>query len=435
MRLGRTRPDMGREDETIMRNERLLYIGGWNLIHGLNHRTRHMAAYLEQRFKYIDAVGFDSFYSGSGPPTASPWYKARKGISNLLRRGIKVSVRGSARLIVIRDLFAPPPLHLLVKDLWRYVILRQVITLPYDLAIFCDAENAWLAWLLKRSGRVKRLIYDDVDYFPGLEHNRLSMQLMEKRERLCVRLADAVITVGPLLAQLRIRQGARQVLVVPNAVDLSLFSRARQKVPHPPTLIYVGALSPLWSVDLAISAMPALLRRIPDIRFLIAGVGPAEAELKRLSQALDVAENVVFLGHLEYHALPAVLAEADVGIATSLPDSEFRKYASPLKLIEYMGAGLPVIATRVGQTEIIMQQADAGVLIDHSVEDFVAAAVDLLSNKMQYERYSQAAIAYAARFDWDLLMEQAYQYILHVIAGHQFLCTEPGLAEVPGDSP
>lgn len=403
----------------MMRNERLLFIGGSNLILGKNHRTQHMAAYFEQCFKHIDLVGFDNFYSGTGPSTAPLWYKARKGISNLLRSRIRISVHGSARRIIIRDLFAPPPLNLLVQDYWRYINLCQAITPPYDLAIFGHAENALMAWLLKRSGRVKRLIYDDWDYYPGLERNKFSEQLMESRERLCVRQADAVLTVGTMLARRRVRQGAKEVLVLPNGVNVSLLTRARQKVPHPPTLIFMGTLSPLWGVDLAIRAMPTLVHSIPNIRLLIAGAGPAEADLRVLSQALDAAGSVSFLGHLEYQALPGVLAEADVGIATSLPSSKFRKYASPLKLVEYMAAGLPLIATRVGQTEITMQQADAGILIDHSVEEFVAAAISLLSDEILYERYSQAAITYAARFDWDLLLDQAYQYVLHIIAGNQ----------------
>ncbi len=399
-----------------MRNERVLFIGGWGLLHGLNHRSRHMAAYLEERFKHIDLVGFDNFYSGTGPSMASPWYKMRRGISNLVRSRTRTSVHGSARRILIRDLFAPSPLNLLVQDLWRYVNLCQAITPPYDLAIFGHPENAWLAWLLKRSGRVRRLIYDDWDYLSGWERNRFGRQLMVGRECLCVREADAVITVNDLLARLRMQQGAKQVLVVPNGVDLCLFACAREKVPHPPTLIYTGAISPLWGIDVAIKAMPAVLDSVPDSRLLIVGAGPAEEELRELSQALDVAESVDFLGLVDYQALPSVLAQADVGIATSLPSSQFRKYASPLKLIEYMAAGLPIIATRLGQTEITMQQADAGILIDHSVEEFVAAAVSLLTDEVRYERYSQAAIAYATDFDWDLLLEQAYQYILKILA-------------------
>lgn len=417
-----------------MCSERLLFVAGWNLLHGLNHRSQHMAAFLQQRFKHIDLVGCENFYSG---PPASPWCKARQGISDLLHCRTKVSERGSARQIVIRDLFAPPPLDLLVKDLWRYVCLRQAIRLPYDLAIFGHPQNAWLAWLLKRSGRVKLLIYDDWDYFPGLEGSRVSRRLMESREQLCIRQADAVFSVNSLLAQRRVHQGARQVLVVPNGVDFSLFAPARHKMPHPPTLVYTGTLSRLWAIDLAIRAMPTLLRSIPDARLLIVGLGDAESELRALSEALSVAGHVTFLGPVEYHALPAILAQADVGIATSLPSSQFRRYASPLKLIDYMAAGLPVIASRVGQTEMIMQQSGAGILIDHSVEGFVAATVSLLSDRELHEQCSEAAVSYAARFDWSLLLDQAYQHLRRMIADNQVSGAASGpvdsVEEAPGD--
>lgn len=398
-----------------MDKEKILFIGSWNW--RMNHRAKHIARYLEKRFKYVDLVDFVEFYSGSGPSDVSSWYKARKGISNIVHRGITISVRDSVREILIRDLFAPHILHPMIDDFWRYFLVRQVITPPYDVAIFDKPTNALLAWLLRRSGRVKRLIYDDHDYHPGQEDYRNTRRLIEERERFCVRQADGVISTNELLACLRKQQGARHVTVIPNGVDLPSFSSAKQKVPHPPTLIYIGKLSMMWGLDLVIKAMPKLGQTIPDVRLLIAGDGPAEASLKALCQELGVAKQVSFLGRLAYQELPATLAKADVGIATSRPDNDFRKYATPLKLIEYMAAGLPVIASRVGQTEVAMQQAKAGILIGHSVEEFVAASIELLNNKTLYERYSQAAMTYAADFDWNPLMGQVYQYILDIMAG------------------
>jgi glycosyltransferase involved in cell wall biosynthesis len=417
-----------------MRDRGLLFIGGTDMMHLLNHASTHMATYFAQRFGRTDLVGFDKFYSGTGPATAPPWYKARKGISNLLHSRISKSEHGSGCRIIVRDLFAPLPVQFLVRGAWRYVNVCQAIAPPYELAIFGNAENAYLAWLLKHSGRVRRLIYYDWDYYPGLYCGVFTAPLMEWYERLCVREADAVLSVNGLLARRRRQQGAKRVLVVPNGADLSLFAQARQKVAHQPTLVYIGSLSPLWGVDLAIRAMPALSNSIANIRLLIAGVGPEEADLRVLSQALGVAESVSFLGHVEYQALPSVLAEADVGIATSSPSSAFRRYASPLKLIEYMAAGLPIIATRLGQTEITIQQADSGILIDHSVEEFVAAAASLLSDRPLYERHSQAGIEYATGFDWDLLMDKAYRYVVDVIEDDPKSCIVRPHSEGPPDA-
>jgi len=206
------------------------------------------------------------------------------------------------------------------------------------------------------------------------------------------------------------------VLTVPNGVDLALFSTARKKIPHPPTLAYMGSLAPSWGVDLSVRALPALKKRIPNVQLVIAGAGPEEAALKDLAAQLDVGREVRFLGQVQPSALPGILAGADVGLALSLPDSQFRQYASPLKLIEYMAAGLPVIATRVGQTALAMQEAKAGILIDQSVDEFVNAAEQLLTDARLGEACSTAAIAYVARFDWSIVLQHAYQCILDVLA-------------------
>ncbi|MHB0858710.1 MAG: glycosyltransferase family 4 protein [Anaerolineae bacterium] len=395
-----------------MRDERLLFVGGWNMLHGMNHRSRHLAAFLGTRFRHIDLLGYENLSEG---PPASAWASALRGLRAMARPHISPTLGRPGCQIALRDPFAPGVVGLGIKDLWHYAQMSRLIRQPYDLAIIGHPNNAWLAALLKRSGMVKRFIYDDWDSFPGLERTRVAQRAIESRELICVRAADAVMTVNGLLADLRRQQGARKVLVVPNGVDLSLFKRARNKPTHPPTMAYTGTLSPLWGIDLAIRAMPALLQSLPDLRFLIAGSGPAATELQSLSRSLGVAEHVHFLGQLEYHELPDVLAQADVGILTSRPDSAFRKYASPLKLIEYLAAGLPVIATRVGQTEITMREANAGVLIDYSVEQFVAASHALLTDPPAGACYARAAKVYAARFDWPVLLEQACQFIEHIL--------------------
>jgi len=373
-----------------------------------------MADYFESRFAKMDTVGFDSFYHG---PPLPRWARAQKGLAGLLNSRVHISGSDALRHIVIKDLWAPVPYNLPINDIWRYANLLGVLRPPYDLAVFGYPGNAWLARFLKQSGRVKHLIYDDWDYHPGLGEDGLSRHWLEQRERSCARESDAVMTVNVLLGRMRIAQGARRVIVIPNGVDLALFGRARQKVPHPPTLVYMGSLSRLWGIDTSIRAIPRILEPIPSARMLIVGKGPAEGELKELSRSLGIADRVTFLAPVEYEGLPSILAQADIGVASSSPSSTFRYYASPLKLMEYMAAGLPVIATRIGQTEATMQEADAGILVNHSVEEFAQAAIDLLTDQAHYRRCSEAGVRYTVNFDWDLLMETAYRYALHVLGG------------------
>jgi glycosyltransferase involved in cell wall biosynthesis len=177
----------------------------------------------------------------------------------------------------------------------------------------------------------------------------------------------------------------------------------------------MGSLSPLWNVELAIRALPLIAKHIPDIRLLIAGYGPAERSLRQCSEELGQTARVQFLGTFDYEQLPAIVSQADVGITTALAGSTFRHYATPLKIIEYMAAGLPVIASRLGQTEIIMQESQAGVLIENTSDDFAQAARNLLLNPVFYQQCSEAALHYAEKFDWDTLLENAYQVVSSVI--------------------
>lgn len=391
---------------------RILLIGGWHLLAGLNHRVRHMAAYFEGRFDHLDIVGYKKLYGGA---PASALTKLRVGWDHILHDLIRMDGRDGTRRITIRDIYAPSFIEMGIKDLWRYWNLCRCITAPYEVAVYGYPGNAWTASLLKQSGRVKKLVYDDWDYHPGLETNPLLANKVERRERLCARTADVVISVNSLLASLRSKQGARRVEVIPNGINLSLFSQARQKTSHPPTLLYMGSLSPLWNVELAIRAMPALIRQIPDIRLLIAGYGPAEDSLRKLSQQLGLETHVQFLGVFAYDALPSILAQADIGLTTAHPQSSFRRYASPLKIIEYMAAGLPVIANRLGQTEIIIHESGAGLLVENSADEFAQAAASLLRDPARYAVCSRAALGYASSFDWNLLLEKAYRVVLGLL--------------------
>lgn len=341
--------------------------------------------------------------------------KLRVGVDNLLHDRVHIEGQNGTRRITIRDPYAPTFVEMGINDIWRYMNLCRCITAPYDVAVVGYPGNAWTASLLKRSGRAKKLIYDDWDYHPGLETNPALANKVERRERLCARIADVVISVNGLLAELRIQQGARRVEVIPNGIDLSLFSQARVKAQHSPTLLYMGSLSPLWNVELAIRAMPALVRQIPNVRLLIAGYGPAEASLRKLSHQLGVETQVQFLGVLAYDALPSILAQADLGLTTAHPQSSFRRYASPLKIIEYMAAGLPVIANRLGQTEIMMRESDAGLLIENSADELAQAAASLLLDPARYAAFSRAAESYASAFDWNLLLNKAYRTVLDLI--------------------
>jgi glycosyltransferase involved in cell wall biosynthesis len=107
--------------------------------------------------------------------------------------------------------------------------------------------------------------------------------------------------------------------------------------------------------DVLFEAAQIVLRRCPDVEFVIAGDGPRRAELETLARRLDIASQVRFLGHCE-HVAP-LLAECDAFVLPS------RSEAFPNSVLEAMASGLPIVATRVGGIREVIDHQRTGVLV------------------------------------------------------------------------
>ena len=295
-----------------------------------------------------------------------------------------------------------------------YAILRPHLKRHYQVGIVDGPESAAFARLLKKTGRVKHLIYYDIDYYPAV-HPHWAKQLSKREQMLCD-AADAVASVSRPLAELREKQGARLAAVVPNGVDFAKFYKAnllREK--RPLTLIYTGSLDMRWGIDLPIRSMPLLLQQFPDARLIIAGRGRAEQELRTLANSLGVQDHVRFAGFVPYPELPALLSQADIGVATSRQDP-FRWYASPLKLVEYMAAGLPVICSGGGEAERMVDESQAGIHIPFEPGAFARAVQTLWSVPARFLSFREAAVHYAQGRSWEQMGFLMAQLVAQVAA-------------------
>ncbi len=373
-----------------------LFVAGSDLFNRLNQPSQHMPYHLAKHLERLDLVGYVRFYDG---PPAPAWQRIGQGLRNVLSHRIQINEDGKIRTIVARRLRLPGWLDPLLQDLWLCTILRPHLQRRYDVAVVDGPESALLARFLKKSEQVQFLIYYDIDYYPGV-HPQWA-KILSWRERILCDEADAVASVSRPLAALREQQGARRAVVIPNGVDFPRFYAANfVRCEHPPTLIYTGSLDARWGVDLSIRAMPLLRSQVPDIRLLIVGRGPAEAELRRLAQSLGVEDCVRFAGFVPHADLPGLLAQADIGIATSRQDI-FRQFASPLKIVEYMAAGLPVLCSGGGEAEQMIAESGAGTNIPFEPEAFAEAAGRLWSTPGCLANARAAAVDYARSRSWE----------------------------------
>lgn len=173
-------------------------------------------------------------------------------------------------------------------------------------------------------------------------------------ERLSLRSADEVIVVNGSLAQIACDRGgvpAQRVTTVGNGPVLERVSRG----PANPDLrrgrrhlcCWVGMIGPQDRVDLALRAVQEFVhvRGRKDTQFTFAGVGDALPDAERLADELQVQPWVAFPGWAEEDEVFAYLSTADLGIEPNLDD-----FVSPVKVMEYMAAGLPFVGFETTET-------------------------------------------------------------------------------------
>jgi len=178
----------------------------------------------------------------------------------------------------------------------------------------------------------------------GLSFTRLARRI--ERSILCS--ASRVCAVTGVLADMLVELGVERerILVTPNGVHLEQYSSpdpaaARRSLGleglAAPLLGFVGYVRTWHRMDLVLQAMldPALTKS----HLALVGEGPAEADLRAQAARLGLEERVHFVGTRPHAEIPGLLPAFDVAVVPAI-----NPYASPLKLFEYMAAGLAVVA-------------------------------------------------------------------------------------------
>jgi glycosyltransferase involved in cell wall biosynthesis len=202
----------------------------------------------------------------------------------------------------------------------------------------------------------------------------------ERLERTAVRSADLVFAVSaPLVSYAEIR-GARRVELLPNAVAAGRFADL-PRPDGPPTAVFAGTLRPWHGIECIVAAWRLLGTSAP--RLLVIGDGPGREMLERVGAEIT--------GLLPHSRVPSLLARADIGLAPYAADAPV--YFSPLKVFEYLAAGLATVVGDIEGIAGIVGTSEAAV-IPRGDPVALAHAVSLLAGDgQQRERLGRAGRA------------------------------------------
>jgi len=137
----------------------------------------------------------------------------------------------------------------------------------------------------------------------------------------------------------------------PAGVNLQRFDTSLQKEPrniseqYPLKLIYIGALHKPRNLLILCKALVRARKKYSDITLTLVGEGDAKVDLEDFANAYGNG-TISVLSSVPYDKVPQLLLAADIGVIP-FPDTEIFRTGTPIKLFEYLAAGLPVILTRV----------------------------------------------------------------------------------------
>jgi glycosyltransferase involved in cell wall biosynthesis len=170
--------------------------------------------------------------------------------------------------------------------------------------------------------------------------------------------------------------------------------RARLGLPEGPVVLWMGRFVPLKAPARALRAVAAM----SGATLLMAGEGPLEAELRRLSAPLG--RRVRLVGFAQGARKAELLAAADVLVHTATTLADGRSDSQPVTVLEALGAGLPVVATAVGGLPWLgLAEADGLTLVPDGDS---AALGHALRRVVGQGRLSEALRRrHRARFSWE----------------------------------
>ena len=142
------------------------------------------------------------------------------------------------------------------------------------------------------------------------------------------------------------------------------------------TIGFVGSMKPWHGLAGLLDAFTQLHQRFPETRLLMVGDGAGRDQLAQEANSRGLANSVHFTGAVAPSEVPGLLASMDVAVAPYPKLTNF--YFSPLKVYEYMAAGLPVIASRAGQIQQLIESEMTGLLVPPGDVPALTAAMERL---------------------------------------------------------
>jgi glycosyltransferase involved in cell wall biosynthesis len=247
--------------------------------------------------------------------------------------------------------------------------VAQAFNIPLVADLHENFPEALRAWRIGWRGMVTNLIS------PLWRWKRL--------EKYCVYQADRVITVVDEGKEHYVKDcgvAPEKVSVVMNTVDLDYFYSLPVKKEivnrYKPyfTISYTGDFAVHRGIQTAITAMPDILREIPNALLLLIGSGPNEAQLRKLAGDLGLSKAIEFCGRQPFALMPSYIAAGQICLVPHIA-SGHADTSIAHKLFQYMAMAKPVVVSSAKPLARVVEETGAGLVYRSEDADSLAEAI------------------------------------------------------------
>lgn len=228
-------------------------------------------------------------------------------------------------------------------------------------------------------------------------------------DRFIPRRADFVIAINRQVADFLIQMGtpASKIKFIPPGIDFGSIDdppdpsiRQRLDLGNGPLIIYAGNLDGYQRMDLLLNALPGVFKNHPTAKLVILTSSKPD-QIKRDAESCGIKKNIVFVMNPDFSLVRQVLLSGSVAVNPRISWSGY-----PIKLLNYMAAGLPVVAFE-GAAPPVENEVNGLLAPSGDTKAFGRLICDLLSRPDRAKRLGEEAVkTVALNHNWDVIATQ-----------------------------
>jgi len=257
----------------------------------------------------------------------------------------------------------------------------------------------------------------------GRPNDGWGVRLLKIEERLSAALANSLVTVTNE-ARTRLAErgvGIGRTHVVMNSPDEGVFGPPRAPIGLPAygeiRILYHGGLAHRYGTESLLQAFARLSQTTPRAVLRVCGAGEDLPMLRGLAASI-APDSITLAGPVPFEAIPAELRAAHIGVVPTLND-RFTELLLPVKLLEYVHAGLPVVASRLPGITGYFSDKDLMLFEPGEPGDLAAAVEAVCSNPVAAGERAAHASERLRAIAWDRQRLAYLQLVDRLVAGRR----------------